>query len=319
MLLLCFSESPSGATIDGLLHNCIGVLGYFVVILVWADLLWRWVFNPITKLASSLAPILDFVADLGQGICDLFLSLCMLFSQARKQILAFLAWVYFYPIDKDIVKETEPKESSTNQPWNDSNLWSYIESEGGEETQAEVESPTDHLTPLGPQCQALVLYRNPISRAFVPKIDSPAVCTSPTVPPQDVITLRPHPEQTYPAPRSPTITDNLNQIRKMKAEKDNPSPLPSPGARFRPTVHDRKHPDDDEEPEGYPIRTPDLDYEHRWASSSDEGDMDEEEPLVSTVVPVKLARERWAIVFKDAKDTDEELDRFEAVLGGGGS
>ncbi|KAL8657179.1 MAG: hypothetical protein Q9226_002171 [Calogaya cf. arnoldii] len=254
----------------------------------------------------------------------------MLFSQARKQILDFLAWMYFYPIDKDIVKETEPKVSSTNQPWNDSNLWSYIDSEGGEETQAEVESQTD---PPAPQCQALVLYRNPIPRAFVPESDSPAVCISPTVPPQDVITLRPHPEQRHPAPRSPTITDNLNQIRRMKAEKDNPrsstnlqslgqppsrSPI-SHVAKFRPTVHHRKRPDDDEEAEEYPIRTPDLDFENQWASSSDEGEMDEEEPLVSTAIPVKMARERWAIIFKDAKDKVEELDRFEAVLGRGGN
>lgn len=329
--------------IGRLLRQSISLLGYIAVVLIWADLLWTWIFIPIKKFTISLNTVTatEIIADLAQGVCDLYLSLSGLLHQAPKQVLRFLARVYFYPIDKDTVKDTEPRNSLKSQtpdhdgdcPWNASELWSYIESESDEQTRAEDNASIDTHPASEHQNQALVVYRDPDSTASVTTIDCPSVRISAINPgpPRDAITLRARPEQRSPAPRSPTIADNINQINRMKAEKDNPNrstqsapPSPatnkakaSPFAKDRPTLQ-QQHSTTAKKQEDY-LRTPDLDFEDLWASSSDEGEFNEREPLVSTVVPIVPIQERWAMVFDDAKDKDEELDRFEAALGRVGS
>ncbi|KAI4262685.1 MAG: hypothetical protein L6R42_002145, partial [Xanthoria sp. 1 TBL-2021] len=350
---LSFPDFSSLGVIGRLLRQSISLLGYLAVVLIWADLLWTWIFIPIKKFAISLNTVTatEIIADLAQGVCDLYLSVSDLLHQAPKQVLGFLTRVYFYPIDKDTVKDTEPRNSLKSQapdhdgdcPWNAPELWSYIESESDEQTRAEDNAPIDTHPAPEHQTQALVVYRDPDSTASVTTIDCPSV-RIPAIdpgPPRDAITLRARPEQQSPAPRSPTIADNINQINRMKAEKDNPNiptHVQSPGQSASPSpishaakassfakdpptlLHHRQqsHSDDREGVEF--IRTPDLDFEDHWPSSSDdEGDLNRWEPLVSTAVPVTMVQERWAMVFDDAKDKDEELDRFEAALGRIGS
>lgn len=323
--------------------------------LIWADLLWTWIFIPIITLVTSLNTVIatETIADLARGVCDLYLSLSGLLHQATKQVLEFLAWIYFYPIDRDAVEDPEPQTSLKSQspdhddaydrPWNAPELWSYIESETGADPPTEENIPNETRTTPNPQSQTLVLYQHPSSTASNTTINSPSVHTPPTDPdaPPDAITLRARPGQHYPAPRSPTITDNINQIHRMKAAKDNPdlqiqhqgprksTPTSSTTkkanatspAKDRPTPHhQRKHShSDNREEEVEVIRTRgDLDFEDLWPSSDDEGDdLNGCQPLVSTVVPRRPIQERWEAVFHDAKDKDEELDRFEAALGKG--
>ena len=340
--------------IGGLLRQSISLTGYLAVALIWADLVWTWIFIPITALVTTLVISLNTVtatetiADLARGVCDLYLSLSGLLHQATKQVLEFLAWIYFYPIDRDAVEDTEPQTSLKSQtpdhddaddrPWNAPELWSYIESETGADPPTEETIPNEtRTTPPHPQSQALVLYRHPPSTASTTTINSPsahAPTTDPD-PPPDAITLRARPRQHYPAPRSPTITDNINQINRMKAAKDNPdlplhtqgprkstptSPTPkktnatSP-AKDRPTFHHRKPSHSDNGDEVEVIRARDLDFEELWFPSDDEGDdLNGCQPLISTVVPTRPVQERWEVVFHDAKDKNEELDRFEAAL-----
>lgn len=336
-----------------LLRQSISLTGYLAVALIWADLLWTWIFIPIITLVTSLNTVtaIETIADLARGVCDLYLSLSGLLHQATKQVLEFLAWIYFYPIDRDAVEDPEPQASLKSQtpdhdnaddrPWNAPELWSYIESEAGADPPTEKIIPTETRTTPKPQSQALVLYQHPSSTAPDTTINSPSVHTPTTDPdpPPDAITLRARPGQHYPAPRSPTITDNINQINRMKAAKDNPN-LPTHTPRPRkpapnspttkkanatspskdgPTLHHRKHSHSDNGDEVEVIRTRgDLDFEDLWPSSDDEGDdLNGCQPLVSTVVPRRPIQERWEAVFHDAKDKDEELDRFEAALGKG--
>ncbi|KAI4103363.1 MAG: hypothetical protein LQ339_004285 [Xanthoria mediterranea] len=322
--------------------------------LIWADLLWTWIFIPIITLVTSLNTVTatETITDLVRGVCDFYLSLSGLIHQATKQVLEFLAWIYFYPIDRDAVEDTEPQtplksqtpdhDDADDRPWNAPELWSYIESETGADPPTEENIPNETRTTPKPQSQALVLHQHTSSTASNTTISSPSVHTPTTDPdpPPDAITLRARPGQQYPAPRSPTITDNINQIHRMKAAKDNPN-LPthtqaprksaptSPttnkanatsAAKDRPNLHHRKPSHSDNEDEVEAIRTPDLDFEELWFSSDDEGDdLNGCQPLVSTVVPTRPMQERWEAVFHDAKDKDEELDRFEAALGKGGS
>lgn len=341
--------------IGGLLRQSISLTGYLAVALIWADIVWTWIFIPITALVTTLVISLNTVtatetiAGLARGVCDLYLSLSGLLHQAIKQVLEFLAWIYFYPIDRDAVEDPEPQTSLKSQtpdhdhdhdrPWNAPELWSYIESETGADPPSEETIPNEtRTTPPEPQSQALVLYHHPSSTACDTTINSPsahAPTTDPD-PPPDAITLRSRPAQQYPAPRFPTITDNINQINRMKAAKDNPdlpihpprprkstptSPTPkqanaTSAAKDRPTSSHRKPSHSENRDKVEVIRTRgDLDFEDPWPSSDDEGDdLNGCQPLVSTVVPRRPMQERWEAVFHDAKDKNEELDRFEAAL-----
>ncbi|KAL8912536.1 MAG: hypothetical protein Q9171_002477 [Xanthocarpia ochracea] len=374
-----FSRSPSLAVIDGLLYQSVAVLGYLAVVLAWADLLWKWILSPTKRLATSLALATKIVTD-SKGVRDLYVSLYGLLHRAPKRVLEFLAWIYFYPIDKDIANEMEPMDALMSQapgpqlqkwpliygrsgrrvgtsgeprtreldscPWNDSGLWSYIESDHGEDTRAPDESPTDVGIATNHQSQAPELYRDRDTKTTVKLADAPTPCTAPidADPTRDAITLthrslrqsnppqrasrdnqattsslaspsiqRPADSQ-HAAQRSPTMTDNINHNRKIKAGEANRTTLathlkgptwstnPSSITAARPPRADRllllRYSDSDAEEEG------------------EGGEPNGKEPLVSTAVPTTSTQNRWALVFNDAKDQAEELDRFEDALGG---
>ena len=173
----------------------------------------------------SLALATKVVTDF-KGVRDLYVSLYGLLHRAPKQVLEFLAWVYFYPIDKDIPTEMKPMDALMSQapgpqlqkwplihgrsgrrhgtsreprtreldscPWNDSGLWSYIESDHGEDTRAPDESPTDVGIATNHQSQAPEPYRDRDTTTTVKVADALSPWTAPTDadPTRDAITLR---------------------------------------------------------------------------------------------------------------------------------
>ncbi|KAL8919389.1 MAG: hypothetical protein Q9172_005003 [Xanthocarpia lactea] len=378
-----FSRSPSLAVIDGLLYQSVAVLGYLAVVLAWADLLWKWILSPTKRLATSLALATKIVTDF-KGVRDLYVFFYGLLHRAPKQVLEFLAWIYFYPIDKDIATEMEPmdalmsrspgpqlqkwplihgrsgrrhdtsREPRTREldscPWNDSGLWSYIESDHGEDTRALDESPTDAGVATNHQSQAPEPYRNRDTTTTVKVADAPSQRTAPTDadPTPDAITLRhrSHRQSNPPqrasrdnqaktsslgspsiqrpadsqhaARRSPTVTDNINYNQKIKAGKVNRTtlvthhegPTRSTSSSSITTVRPSR---------ADPLlllRYSDSDAEERGEGEREGGEPNGKEPLVSTAVPTTSTQNRWALVFNNAKDQAEELDRFEDALGG---
>ncbi|KAL8997966.1 MAG: hypothetical protein Q9169_002888 [Polycauliona sp. 2 TL-2023] len=367
-----FSTASSSIIIDALLYQSAAILGYLAVFLVWADLIWVWVVIPIQRSVKSLAPLGEAATDLGQGVCDLYLSIHGLLHRAPSKILDRLASLYFYPIDRDAGTDKEPKQEGVDQatrlsqqewhtthnldcPWNESYLWSYIESENDEDLRPEdhlsIETsntpephnpPTeDHIaietgTAPEPRPLDLELSQDCVSTTTCGTVDSLSTITSAKDPgpPCDAITLRARPSNA--APRSPTINDNLAQISKMKAAMDSPAASTSlqrltskkcfpnakkikasPLARNRLTLNRQQYSTTVVDKDEDFVSTPDLGHEDDSSAASDESDSDDWEPLVSTAVPMQAIRERWAVVFDNAKDKDEELDRFEAALGRG--
>ncbi len=239
-------------------------------------------------------------------------------------------------------------------PWNDSGLWSYIESDHGEDTRAPDESPTDVGIATNHQSQAPEPYRDRDTTTTVKVADALSPCTAPTDadPTRDAITLRhrsfrqSNPSQRasrnnqaktsslaspsiqrpadlqHAAQRSPTMTDNINHNQEIKADKANRTTLatglkgptwstnPSSITIARPSRADRL----------LLLRYSDSDAEEGGEGEGGEGEgggrePNGKEPLVSTAVPTTSTPNRWALVFNDAKDQAEELDRFEEALG----
>ncbi|KAL8672787.1 MAG: hypothetical protein Q9168_002781 [Polycauliona sp. 1 TL-2023] len=326
LLLFRSLDSSSTKILYGLLYKFGTFVGYFAVIFVWTNLIRSWLWLPIQKAAVSLAPLVESATDLGEGIRDLYLSIYGLLQQLPDKVLQRLGWLYLYPID------TKIKAQETNDsPWNDSDLWSFIESENGEPIPRKEDAvATETSTIPRPQPQTPELSQDPVQPATPttaenPPATTPATPTDPE-PPCDPLTLRAR----RSPPRSPTIKDNLYQIQKLKAQMDNPKSPPSPNkntkikaanpfatARHRLTRHHQQQQGSTTVVDGGEdfLPTPDLDHEDLWSDESEAGDWDQ--PLVSTAVPTQAVRERWAMVFENARDKDEELDRFEAALGGG--
>ncbi|KAL8899272.1 MAG: hypothetical protein Q9192_001654 [Flavoplaca navasiana] len=326
LLILPFSYSNVSAlgTTGNILHRTIHLLGYCAVALEWCDLVWPW-------LCHSTA----FVRDIHQKA----LSGHHLLRQVMDRTLRTLAWVYMFSIDDVATQEIEPKNSLIHQqsfsqpndyPWNDPAIWSHIDSETDDLPQEnDIIPPTTPLPPAEPP-QLPSLPQSPGSNALATTIDLPPLRFPSTHPDplRDPITLR-----TRTVPNSPSILDNLHQISQIIAQRNtqaqlDSAPPSSPTQHNKPTASSsaKHHPapphrqDASRESHGGEdnIRTPDLDREDSGTSSSDESELNDWEPLVSTAVPRKPVRERWAVVFEDAKGRDEELDRFEAALGRGG-
>ncbi|KAL8731195.1 MAG: hypothetical protein Q9166_003602 [cf. Caloplaca sp. 2 TL-2023] len=200
------SLSPYLTVIGQFAQRCLTVLGYFVVLLVWAGLLWSWVLSPATKLVQSLAKFMDQIANTISSIFRKPLSVTTLLGgllyRDLMRVLEFVRWMYSLPIDRDIDEEEEEsnassmnwmrrssskKESSVRRrlrqdykitvenkakepdecPWNDSDLWSHIPSEANQD-----QDERARADPIAPDAhsQALQSYDNPtsmVSSAFM--------------------------------------------------------------------------------------------------------------------------------------------------------
>ena len=260
-------------------------------------------------------------------------------QQVMGRTLRTLPWIYIVSIDDVTTQKIETKNSLLHQqsfsqrndyPWNDPDIWSHIDSETDDLPQEDdIIPPTTPPPPANPPRLPSV-PQPPNSNALATTIDLPPLRFPPTHfdPLCDPITLR-----TRTVPNSPSILDNIHQIqqiiaqRKIQAEVDSaPSsptqhqqPRGSSSAKYRPALPYRQDASRGFHGGEENIRTRDLDHEDYCASSfSDESELNDWEPLVSTALPRKPVRERWAVVFEDAKGRDEELDRFEAALGRGG-
>ncbi|KAL8841442.1 MAG: hypothetical protein Q9176_003322 [Flavoplaca citrina] len=326
LLILPFSYSNVSAlgTTGRIAHQSINVLGHCAVALEWCDLVWPW-------LCSSTS----FARDMRHTAFSAYHQL----RQVMGRTLRTLAWIYIVSIDDVATQEVEPKNSLLHQqsfsqrnhcPWNDPAIWSHIDSETDDLPQEDdIIPPTTPLPPADPP-QLPSLPPSPASNPLATTIDLPPLRVPPTHPDplRDPITLR-----TRTVPNSPSILDNIHQIQQIIAQRNTQAQLDS--APSSPTQHTPPGrssfenyrsalPHRQDASRGFhageeSIRTPDLDHEDCCASSlSDESELNDWEPLVSTALPRKPVRERWAVVFEDAKGRDEELDRFEAALGRGG-
>ncbi|KAL8780858.1 MAG: hypothetical protein Q9213_006270 [Squamulea squamosa] len=260
----------------------------------------------LLPLLLSIAPATDPISDLLQGVHD--------FSCGLKGIA-----------------HRSPRHESC--PWNDSNLWSYIESENGEGIQADDEGLTNACTSKEHQSQPFELHRDPDTSDSVIAVDFPTKCTGPAESgsTRDVITLRDRPfyhqaayqrgdshnrQQSQPAtPSFPTIKDNIDQINKMKANRDSPSPTKTPQKPAKSASQPQSLQRSSDTAFKEDLSTPILSDSDVYPSSSDETETGDGEPLISTAVPKGSAQDRWALVFDRAKTEGEELDRFEAALG----
>ena len=114
------------------------------------------------------------------------------------------------------------------------------------------------------------------------------------------------------------MTDNINHNQEIKADKANRTTLatglqgptwstnPSSITIARPSRADRL----------LLLRYSDSDAEEGGEGEGGGGEPNGKEPLVSTAAPTTTSTpNRWALVFNDAKDQAEELDRFEEALG----
>ncbi|KAL8981515.1 MAG: hypothetical protein Q9205_003724 [Flavoplaca limonia] len=309
------------------MHQSITVVGYCAVALEWCDLVWPWLCSFTGPFLGLLAWLSFFSIDEDSSPeTELKNSLIDQQSTSHSQTSPSLH-NRLSPCHKPGSESTANKRNDC--PRNDPNIWSHIDSETDDLPRGEDVIPTTTPLPPADPPQLLSLPQSPDSNALVTTIDLPPLRCPPTHPDplRDPITLR-----TRTVPNSPSILDNIHQIQQIIAQRNIQAQLDSapssptqhtpPGrssfANYRSALPHRQDASRDSHGGEEDIRTPDLDHEDSCASSSDESELNDWEPLVSTALPRKPVRERWAVVFEDTKGRDEELDRFEAALGRAG-
>ncbi|KAL8696208.1 MAG: hypothetical protein Q9224_002917, partial [Gallowayella concinna] len=145
--------SPSFSTfVDVIAYHGLVSTGYVFVFLIWAALVWAWILGPARKLVRMVWGLVLRILDLCRKFLDFGFAFCGLFVRTLSRVIDFASWMCSWPVGKEVTAELETNSVSASNrmlrlrqhhakteeserngvcsyPWNDLELWSYIESD----------------------------------------------------------------------------------------------------------------------------------------------------------------------------------------------